>query len=279
MARIESLSMLLETTGKDFLAEEYGKVIENIQKMTISSTLKNKDLSGTPSSGTVEAKRFVNAQSKDYGTARAAGKAQNVKVRPVTIPINKDREIIEEIEEKDIALYGVEGTIQRRIANHQSSLIRELERSFFTEASTAGTAITTTATAINQIVEAVIQQIESTKNDFVDGVDRDMISLICDTATYGLIRDDLDRETSRPNVDTAAAEFGTYHGIKIYSSVYLPADANIIGMANGSIAQPIKPSLTPPVQIQLSDAYAFGIFFYYGVKAVMPDLIVKYKKA
>lgn len=64
MARISSLNMLLDTEGKDLLAEEYGKVIENIEKTAISGQLKNTDLSGTPTSGTVEAKRFVNASSK-----------------------------------------------------------------------------------------------------------------------------------------------------------------------------------------------------------------------
>lgn len=51
MARIESLSQLLTTDGKDLLAEEYGKVIDNVQKETISERLKNTDLSGTPISG------------------------------------------------------------------------------------------------------------------------------------------------------------------------------------------------------------------------------------
>lgn len=48
MARIDSLSIELQTdaSAKDKLAESYGKVIENLQKSTISEILKNKDLSG-----------------------------------------------------------------------------------------------------------------------------------------------------------------------------------------------------------------------------------------
>ncbi len=38
--------MLLDPTGKMFLAEEYGKVIENVQKLTISGAMKNTELSG-----------------------------------------------------------------------------------------------------------------------------------------------------------------------------------------------------------------------------------------
>ena len=78
------------------------------------------------------------------------------------------------------------------------------------------------------------------------------------------------------NVNTAIAEFGTYHGVRIYSSVYLPVGVKVIGMCHGSVAQPIKLSLADPIKVQLSDAYAFGLFFYYGVEAVMPDLIVTY---
>ena len=275
MARIESLGMLLDTSGKDFLAEEYGKVIENISKNTISGALKNTELSGTPSAGSVEAKRFVNASSKDYGTARAASKGDAVKAKPVTVAINIDKEIIEEIEEKDVKLYGVDSVVSRRVANHGKAMTRELERAFFAEANGAGSALETDKTAINEKIEALIQQIETTKNDFVDGVDRDMISITCDTATYGELRNFLDKDANNSNVDTGAAEFGRFHGVRVYSSVYLPAGVKAIGMVDGSVAQPVVPTIANPQKIQLSNAIGFGVFYSYGTKAVMPDLIVK----
>ena len=274
MARIQSLGMLLEQGGKDYLAEEYGKVIENIEKTTISGALKNTDLSGTPASGSVEAKRFINSASKDYGTARSANKGDQVKAKPVTIAINVDKEIIEEIEEKDVSLYGVDGVVARRVANHGKSMTRELERAFFAEAVSAGSALETEKTAINEKIEALIQQIENTKNDYVDGVDRDMISVVCDTATYGELRAFLDN-TNNANVATDAAEFGRFHGVKVYSSVYLPAGTKAVGMVDGAVAQPVLPTVADPEKIQLSNAIGFGIFYSYGTKAVMPDLIVK----
>ena len=79
MARLDSLNILTTGENKKKLAESYGKVIENIQKSTISGLLKNADLSGTPEAGTVEAKRFVNSASNTYGTARAGGKGQALK--------------------------------------------------------------------------------------------------------------------------------------------------------------------------------------------------------
>ena len=69
MARIASLSQLTESAGLDYLKEEYGKVIDNVSKSTIFSILKNTDLSGDPTAGTLEAKRFTNTASKEIGRA------------------------------------------------------------------------------------------------------------------------------------------------------------------------------------------------------------------
>lgn len=273
MARIASLAILTGTQGgKDYLAESYGKVIENVQKNTISAQLKNTDLSGDPTTGTVEAKRFTNSSSQAYGTARSGGAGTKVTANPVTISINVNRELINEVEEKDTRLYGVEGLVTRKSAMDQKSMERELERAFFTEAATAGTAATLTATAINKKVEELIQTIENTQNDYVDGVPRDLISVVLDTATYGELRDFLDT-VQNANVDTGAGEFGIFHGVKVYPSVYLPAKTKMIGMVNGSIAQPVVTSLDEAGKFPASDAYHFGMFFYYGTKAVTPDLI------
>ena len=139
MARIESLSQILTTSGKDYLAEVYGKVIENIQKQAISERLKNTELSGLPSSGSVEAKRFTNTSSQAYGTARSGGEGQKNKVKPVTISIDQDKELIHEVEYKDVMLYGVDGLIQKKASQDQGSMTRELERAFFAEAVKEGT--------------------------------------------------------------------------------------------------------------------------------------------
>ena len=126
MPRITSLNILLEQTGKDYLSELYGRVIENVMKNLVSAGMKNQDLSGNPASGSVEAKRFVNAASKAYGTARAAGKGDAVKAKPVTVAIDTDREIVEELEQKDVTLYGVDGVMERRAANHVLRMTAEL---------------------------------------------------------------------------------------------------------------------------------------------------------
>ena len=275
MARIASLNVLLSTTGKDFLAEQYGEVIANVQKNCISQALKNTALSGTPGAGTYEAKRFENKTSNTYGTARTGGAGQAVKATPVTVAVNVDKEIVVEVEQKDITLYGVDNLVEREAASAEKSMTRELEKAFFAEAVNAGTAYTPaqTVTAIEDIIEGLIQSVETVQNDFVDGVERDMIAVVCNPATFGKLRTYVDK------VNDGGAQpeaYALFHGVKVYSSVYLPNGTNAVAMAEGSIAQPVLPTIAPAERIQLSNAIAFGLFYSYGTKAVAADLIFKY---
>ena len=276
MARITSLNVLLDPTGKDYLAELYGKVIENVNKQLISARFKNTDLSGNPESGTVEAKRFQNATSKAYGTARTGGKGDYLKAKPVTVAINQDKEIVEELEQKDVTLYGADGILERRARNHVQRMAAELDGAFFAEAHTAGTALTITGTpTIEEEMEQAIQAVETTKNQYVDGVPRSMINLICTPEYYGKIRTYLDKVTV-PGVDAAAEEFYAYHGVKTFSCVHLPESVDYIVMADGAVAQPVMSQAYTAEKIPLSNAYGVELFYSYGTKAVMEDLI-KYK--
>lgn len=278
MARIDSLNILLSTTGNDKLAEEYGAVIENVQKNCISQLIKNTNLSGTPGAGTLEAKRFENKTSNAYGTARSGHAGQAIKATPVPVPVNVDKEIVVEAEQKDISLYGVDGLIEREAASAQKSMTRELERAFFSVAATAGTTYTPGAsvTAIEDIIEGLIQAVETTKNKFVDGVERDMITVIAAPATYGKLRTYLDKVQDGGALGEG---YTTFHGVKIFSSVYLPTGVNAVAMADGSIAQPVLPTIAPAERIQFSNAIGFGLFYSYGTVAVASDLIAVYGEA
>lgn len=271
MARIQSLSVLDTESGKDYLAESYGKVIANVGKNTISSKLKNTDLSGVPGAGSVEAKRFVNRKSNNYGTARSGGKGQQAKAKAVTVAIDTDKELITEVEQKDVSLYGVDNFIERQVAMDEKSMIRELERDFFAKASAAGTKVTPKGTTPQEKLEELIQAVETVSNDYVDGVERDMIAVVCAPAFYGQIRTYLDNA----NHNTKDEEVDTYHGVKVYSSVYLLATDEAIAMAEGAVAQPVLPTVSNPAKIPLSNAYSFGMFYSYGTKAVTEDLIFK----
>ncbi len=279
MSKITSLSIYLENgTDKDFLKESYGKVIDNIQSKNISSELKNQELSGDINSGSVEAKRFENAASADYGTARAGGKGANVKARPVTVALDTDKEIIEEVEDKDVALYGVEGFIERRLRNHEMVLSKELERAFFNEAVAAGSEVTLTATDTAAKVDEAIVKLEKTKNKFVNGVDRMYMTVVADPQIYTELQSKIDT-LANPNVNSASATINEYHGCRIKKSTDLPANTDFIVMVDGSVAQPVRYKMSDLAPIPMSNAYSFGIFYSYGTKAVAPDLILVAKSA
>ena len=276
MARLDALSIELQTTGKDKLAEEYGKVIENVQAITLANKLKNNDLSGDPTSGTVEAKRFVNASSQAYGTARTAGAGNTIKSKPVVIAINDNTEYMEEVEEKDLRTYGVGGLIERRTRNHQNALAVELDTKFFNEAVTAGTSFTATGenVTIEDEIEQAIEKVETVKNDFVQGVPRNMIEIVMSPAYYGKLRNKINSIPNSNNLGVVPNyEQGMFNNTKIYSSVFLPTGINYVVMINGAVAQPIMTSIYDPKKVELSDATAFGLFAYKGTKAVMEDLI------
>ena len=277
MARLDALSIKLQDgSTPDKLAEEYGKVIENIQAITLASRLKNTDLSGDPTSGTVEAKRFVNVAGATYGTARGHGYADKIKAKPVVISINDNTEYIEEVEEKDLKTYGVDGLIVRRTRNHQDALARELDTKFFAEAVNQGTTFTATGVnpTIDDEIEQAIEKVETVKNDFVNGVPRNMIEIVASPATYGKLRNKINAIPNSNNLGVVPNyEQGTFNNVNIYSSVFLPSGVNYVVMVRGAVAQPVMTSVYNPTKIELSDATAFGLFAYKGTKAVMEDLI------
>ena len=276
MARVDALSIKLQNNSADKLAEEYGKVIDNIQAITLASKLKNTDLSGDPTSGTVEAKRFVNVAGQTYGTARTAGKGQNIVAKPVVVPLDDNTEYIEEVEEKDLKTYGVDGLIERRTKNHQDALATELDTKFFAEAVNAGTSFTATGSpTIEDEIEEAIQTIETTKNQFVQGVPRNMIEVVCSPETYGKLRNKINAIPNSNGLGQLANyEQGTFNNTSIYSSVFLPNGIKYVVMIKGAVAQPIMTSIYNPKKVDLSDATAFGLFAYKGTKAVMEDLII-----
>ena len=277
MARLDALSIKM-TNGStaEKLAEEYGKVIDNLQHITLASRLKNTDLSGDPTSGTVEAKRFVNIASQSYGTARSAGHGQYVKADPVVVSLNDNTEYLEEVEEKDLKTYGVDGLIERRTRNHQDALAVELDTKFFAEAVNQGTSFTPTGTpTIEDEIEEAIQKIETTKNNFVNGVPRNMIEVVLSPKYYGKLRNKINSISNSNDLGKVANwEGGVFNNTNVYSSVFLPNGVNYVVMVKGAVAQPVMTSIYNPKQIELSDAIGFGLFAYKGTKAVTPDLII-----
>lgn len=267
MARQDALSIYTDDSTKDKLAETYGKVIEAVQKGAISEQIKNKNYSGDPTTGSVEIDRFKNATIDNLGTARTNAKGNKIKnTGKVTINVDTDKEIVEEISKKDIKLYGIDGMAERRKDNHVKRMIAYLDTEFFAKAEEEGTEVSDiTDTAIEDVLEALIQKVETTKNDWVDGVDRDMIDLTLRPKVYGKLRNYIDR------VDGTDGSEEYFHGVRVYSNHRQTKDA--ICMINGAVGQLVTTDQYDAEKIPLSNDIALELFFSKGTKAVMPDLI------
>lgn len=292
MARTNAISLLAGPSTPATLSEVYGLVVENVQKGALSTALKSNQYSGNPAAGSVEFQRFTNSASKDYGTARAAGKGDKVTARPVTVNLSVHKEIVEEVAKFDIDTFGVADIMRRRADNHTISMISDLDSAFFAKAASAGTAFTPASgvTTIQSILESMIQTLETVKNDYTDGVNRNLMDLVLSPARYGEIRTFLDTQ-SNPNVDTAGEEFGIYHGVRIYSCTRLPITTETVEetktkttitdgilMVRGAVAQPVVTyPYGDPEKIPLSNDMAVSLFYDYGTEALTPDLIFKWQ--
>lgn len=268
MARQDALSIYIDNSTADKLAETYGEVIEAVQKGAVSEQIKNKNYSGDPTTGSVEIDRFKNATINDLGTARAGGKGDKVKdTGKVTIKVDTDKEIVEEIAKKDIKLFGIAGMAEKRKNNHIKRMIAYLDNQFFATAVSEGTSTTLAGTTIAEKLEDIIQKVETTQNDWVDGVDRDMLVLTVKPSVYGALLNYID---SVPNSLTGLKE-DYFHQVRIYSNHRQSKD--VICMIDGAIGQLVTTDQYEAEKIPLSNDIALELFFSKGTKAVMPDLI------
>lgn len=272
MAKTDALSILESQDVKDKLAEIDGNLIESIQKDALSMVLKNTEYSGDPTSGSITINRFKNSQSAEYGTARKNGKgSQLLNNGKVTINLDINREIIEEIEKKDLKLGTVTGLLERRTKNHSKRMAAELDREFFSLAEKKATAVTLGADvkSIEDVVEKAILQVETTKNDWVDGVDRTDIVVTLSSSAYSLLRKYVDRIDG----GVGAEEAPLFHGVRVYSNTRQTAD--VIVMRQGSVGQPVSIDEYDAERVGLSNAVAVELFYSYGTAAITPDLIAK----
>lgn len=270
MARQDALNIYISDEEKDKLAETYGEVIEAVQKGAISEQIKNKNYSGDPTTGSVEISRFANAKVNDKGTARTNGKGDKLKNSgKVTINVDTDKEIVEEFTKKDLKLHGVSGIAEKRKTNHIKRMIAYLDSQFFAKAEEEGTLLTIPAeiTALAEKLETLIQSVETTKNDWVDGVDRDMLVVTVTPAVYGKLTNYIDSVSNSVNGLT----YEIFHKVRIYSNHRQTKDA--ICMIDGAVGQLVTTDEYDAEKIPLSNDYGLELFFSKGTKAVMPDLI------
>ena len=277
MARQKAQKIFLENgTDEALLAEIYGGVIENFELSAVSLAIKAQNAENV-SAGSAEFKRFENSASAAYGTARAAGAGVALQTKPITVPIDTHREIVEEFRKADVAAYGVPSLLERRANNHSRSMVRELDTAFFAKAYAEGAKFTPTATAIDEIVEELIVKVESISNAFIDGVDRDDIAVVLSPEKASLLRTKIDNLLIEGNrIENGL--LGKFHGVDVYTSNRLPKGTlqvvDMMAMVKGAVAQPVL--LADQYQaekIPLSNDWAVELFYDYGTKALMEDTI------
>lgn len=268
MARTSALSITTDGSTADQLAELQNQVIENLFKSALSVRLKNTQYSGDPTTGSVEFKKFANATSQAYGTARAAGAGNALVATKSTLNIDQDREIVEEIEWKDVKMYGVPAVLAKRAANHDKVMAAELDRAFFAALVAEGSVHTFTATAIEDKFEELVQLIETTKDDYVDGVDRSQIFVSVKPAIYGALKNKLNTLNDRGSEDEQILGL---NGVEVVSNFRQTADW--IVATYQTAGQPVAVDEYQDEKINLSNAHAVELFYHYGTKVINPNLV------
>lgn len=275
MAKTATLNIqdYLNEEVNDNLQEILSGVIENIQTSAVSEALKNKEGSGEPTSGSVEYKRFANAELVDKGTAREAQAGVKVKAKPIIININDDKEIIEELQLKDVKLYGIDGMAEKRKGNFTKRVIAYLDRKFFVTTVNAGTKFTRgSLTAEKDILDAMIVSAKSTESDFIDGIDAEDLAIVLSPTWRKAVKNDLDE---LPNGTTPSnGAIGMYDSIIVHETHRLPEGVNAIVTLKGAVAQPYYLSEYGAEKVPFDDAIALETFLYNGSGALSKEAII-----
>ena len=277
MARQEAQNIFLEDgVTATQLAEIYGGVIENFEKSAVSLQLKAQNAENV-SAGSAEFKRFENAVSVAYGTARTAGAGVGLQTKPITVPIDVHMEIVEEFRKSDVVSYGIPSLLERRADNHFRSMVRALDTAFFRKAYTTGVQFVPAGATIDLKVEELIVKVETISNSFIDGVDRDDIAIVLSPAQASALRNQIDTLLIEGNrIENGL--LGKFHGVDIYTSNRLPKGVgqvvDMFGMVKGAIAQPVLLADNYQAEkIPLSNDWAVELFYDYGTTTLLTDAL------
>lgn len=266
----------VDGSTKENLRNKIVGVFENLAKATVSGKLKSK--SYEEKAGSFEYKRFANATSQDYGTARGAGEGTKIKAPGVIVNLDQDKEIVEEVNAFDGASFTEEDLkafLNRRQVAIEQTIARDLDRAFFAVAKTGGTkgADVSKAKYIREQIGSIIVGLETTSNEFVDGVEREQMALVCSPALYQAIKNELNDCYNFAGT-TADEVFKGLDGVAAFSSNRLPSGVDYVLLTMDAIAQPVMLSDTDIEKIPLSNEYAVEAFYRYGAKVLASELVI-----
>jgi hypothetical protein len=272
----DAINILASDEGKAKLAVEFRGVLENIQAKTLAMQLRSTDLSGDPKGGRIEVKKFKNFESAEYGTAASGRGDTALKEKIAYIDIDKDREIIKDIEEKDAKLYGVDDLVGKVGTNAEKTMTRELDKAFFTYAESVATAYTPGEgeTTILDILDGAVTELNELSNDYIDGVDDEDIVIVLNSANYKKVRRYLD-SVANSNVNSTEGTFRTLHDIQIEKAVRLPDGCGGLIMIKNIIGLPVLVNGVNTEKVQKRNAVSAQLFYDYGVGTATPEGILK----
>lgn len=279
MALTQALSIYQNAEDKANLRNIIVGILENIGKATVSGRLKSRNADLSKEAGSYEFKRFANAVSKEYGTARTTGKGEKVIAPSIPVNLDQNREIVEEVNEFDANSFTeekLEAFLTRRQKAIQLAIERELDKAFFeaikTQGTAAGIAIDSTGNIVEQL-EEVILKLVTTKNEFVDGVDRENMALILSPKLYSKLKTELNDVYNF----SGTVEEGTFKGINgvaAFEALRLPEGVDYALVTMDSVAQPVlMKDAVVGVWPGSIDVF-FGSFFRYGTKVLAKELVL-----
>lgn len=269
MARTDAQSIKESNDSASKLAEKYTLMIGDVQKEALSIKLKAQDYTGDPLAGSVEYNRLETSVARTYGTARTAGAGDPFKKTTYIVNLDQHKEIVEEYNKKDVQRIGLPDLVARKKAKHKLAVLSAVDTAFFAAAESAGTEVDVSAeTSLVKKVNKLIRSVETTKNDFVDGVPREMLVLTLSPEFYDELTDYIH---TLPNPSEGGQNIRVFKNVEVYSNFRQTKDA--IVMAKEAVAQPVAIDPYDDSVIPLSREIGVGLFFDYGTTAIMPDLI------
>jgi hypothetical protein len=225
--------------------------------------------------GTIRVRRIAMSASQTYGTARAAKSGTALRNNGVDVKIDTDREVINELSAKDKALYTGGNTLQLltdRRASFARAIGSDLEASYYNTLMNAATAnglvtVSGGSTTVDKVL-ILVRTLEAITNTNVDRVPREMMLLTLAPEWY----DAMEQYMVTLN-NPSGNNLKTLHRVQVEVGTRQGFDA--IVQVKGAVAQPLVMS----EEFELgkwqgsADYYAYLPYFY-GTKAVMPELVL-----
>jgi len=205
-------------------------------------------------------------------SAENAGKGDAQKNNGVILNLDTEKEIVEDLSPKDVKFYGIPDLIGKRKNAFVKALAVFLDKVFFAKAVEEGTEVALSGySSIEEKVEAMILAVETVENSNVEGVDRSDIVVSLKPASYAKFISKCDT-LANPYNGGVNGKF--YHDVEIVSNVRQTKD--VVSMARGSVA--LQTAMLTDTGIEVRNPVynpkkALVMFFMYGVKVIMPDLV------